>query len=174
MRTRARQRAAAEEDLRPARWPPHWLRRATMLRLAAVGALLAVAAAILWSAEPASPCAPATASTDGPSPSPSVSPSATLTLPAGTVGVPVRLADPAALTAVRPGARVDLLAVPPAGVQKPGGEPLLLAGRALVLDVLTGDAGEIGSALYLALKPAQAQATIAQPEGSRFAIVVRE
>ncbi|MGA3487014.1 flagellar biosynthesis protein FlgA [Micromonosporaceae bacterium DT55] len=172
MRTRARQRAAAEEDLRPARWPPHWLRRATMLRLAAVGALLAVAAAILWSAEPVSPCAPVTASTDGPSPS--VSPSATLTLPAGTVGVPVRLADPAALTAVRPGARVDLLAVPPAGVQKPGGEPLLLAGRALVLDVLTGDAGEIGSALYLALKPAQAQATIAQPEGSRFAIVVRE
>ena len=64
--------------------------------------------------------------------------------------------------------------MPPAGVQKPGGEPLLLAGRALVLDVLTGDAGEIGSALYLALKPAQAQATIAQPEGSRFAIVVRE
>ena len=172
MRTRARQRAAAEEDLRPARWPPHWLRRATMLRLAAVGALLAVAAAILWSAEPVSPCAPVTASTDGPSPS--ASPSATLALPAGTVGVPVRLADPAALTAVRPGARVDLLAVPPAGEQKPGVEPLLLAGRALVLDVLTGDAGEIGSALYLALKPAQAQATIAQPEGSRFAIVVRE
>ena len=104
----------------------------------------------------------------------SPTPSATPVLPAGTVGVPVRLADPAALTAVRPGARVDLLAVPPAGEQRAVPEPLLLAGRALVLDVLSGDAGEIGAALYLALKPAQAQATIAQPEGSRFAIVVRE
>lgn len=170
MRTRARRRPAPEPDLRPARWPPHWLRRATLLRFAAIGALLAVAAAILWSAEPAPVCAPVTAAGDSPAPTPSATP----VLPAGTVGVPVRLADPAALTAVRPGARVDLLAVPPVGEQRAATEPLLLAGRALVLDVLSGDAGEIGAALYLALKPAQAQATIAQPEGSRFAIVVRE
>ncbi|MFC0507888.1 flagellar biosynthesis protein FlgA [Micromonospora costi] len=94
-----------------------------------------------------------------------------LPLPAGSVGVPVRLAEPAALSVVRPGTRVDLLAAPPAG---PPGEANLLASRALVLDVVGAGATDGSAALYLALQPEQAQRAVGQPEGSRFAIVVRE
>ncbi|MEH0841696.1 flagellar biosynthesis protein FlgA [Micromonospora sp. CPCC 205711] len=93
-----------------------------------------------------------------------------LALPGGAVGVPVRLAEPAALAVLRPGARVDLLVVP-------GGQAttdaILLAPGALVLDVVSGDATDGTSALYLALQPDQARRTIGQPEGSRFAVVVR-
>ncbi|MFF4876710.1 MULTISPECIES: flagellar biosynthesis protein FlgA [unclassified Micromonospora] len=93
-----------------------------------------------------------------------------LPLPSGAVGVPVRLAEPAALAVVRPGARVDLLAAPPGGT---GTEAALLAPRALVLDVLGAGATDGSAALYLALRPDQAQRAVGLPEGSRFAIVVR-
>lgn len=96
--------------------------------------------------------------------------SGALPLPSGTVGVPVRLAEPAALAVLRPGARVDLLVVPA------GRTPVaarLLASGALVLDVVGGDALDGTSALYLALRPDQAQRAVGQPEGSRFAVVVR-
>ncbi|MBM0234920.1 flagellar biosynthesis protein FlgA [Micromonospora sp. STR1_7] len=93
-----------------------------------------------------------------------------LPLPSGSVGVPVRLAEPAALAVVRPGARVDLLAAPPGGT---GTEVALLAAGALVLDVLGGGATDGSSALYLALRPDQAQRAVGLPEGSRFAIVIR-
>ncbi|MFG1654975.1 flagellar biosynthesis protein FlgA [Micromonospora chersina] len=97
---------------------------------------------------------------------------AALPLPAGAVGVPIRLAEPAALAVLRPGARVDLLVVP-AG--RATGAATLLAPRALVLDVV-GAAGAVdgSSALYLALRPEQAQRAVGLPEGSRFAVVVRE
>lgn len=94
----------------------------------------------------------------------------TLPLPDGTVGVPVRLAEPAALAVVRPGSRVDLLAVP-AGAPSPA--PELIAPRALVLDVVGADALDGSSALYLALSPAHAHRTVGLPEGSRFAVLVR-
>ncbi|MEH1166667.1 flagellar biosynthesis protein FlgA [Micromonospora sp. CPCC 205539] len=93
-----------------------------------------------------------------------------LPLPSGTVGVPLRLAEPAALAVVRPGARVDLLVAPPGGL---GTEATLLAPRALVLDVLGAEATDGSSALYLALRPDQARRIVGLPEGSRFAIVVR-
>ncbi|WP_207914340.1 hypothetical protein [Micromonospora sp. KC213] len=93
-----------------------------------------------------------------------------LPLPPGAVGVPVRLAEPAALSVLRPGARVDLLVVPAGrGVV----EAVLLAPEALVLDVVGADVGDGGSALYLALRPEQARRTVSQPEGSRFTVVVR-
>ncbi|MFI5486660.1 hypothetical protein ACIBXA_14590 [Micromonospora echinaurantiaca] len=95
---------------------------------------------------------------------------APLPLPSGAVGVPVRLAEPAALAVVRPGARVDLLALPPGA----DGSGSLLASRALVLDVVGADALDAGSALYLALPPDQARRVVSQPEGSRFALLVRE
>ncbi|MEU4367821.1 flagellar biosynthesis protein FlgA [Micromonospora chersina] len=97
---------------------------------------------------------------------------AALPLPAGAVGVPIRLAEPAALAVLRPGARVDLLVVPAGGAT---GAATLLAPRALVLDVV-GAAGAVdgSSALYLALRPEQAQRAVGLPEGSRFAVVVRE
>ncbi|MDG4791718.1 hypothetical protein O7626_38495 [Micromonospora sp. WMMD1102] len=95
-------------------------------------------------------------------------------VPAGTVGVPIRLAEPAALTVARPGARVDLLAAPggdPAGrVPK----PTVLATRVLVLDVLgPGQTDGAASAIYLALRPEQAHRAVGMPESTRFAIVVR-
>lgn len=92
-------------------------------------------------------------------------------LPAGTVGVPVRLAEPAALAVLRPGLRVDLLVAPGGG--RPG-ETSLLAGRALVLDVVGAGATDGSAAVYLALRPDQAQRVVGQPDGSRFAVVVRE
>ncbi|WP_410809992.1 flagellar biosynthesis protein FlgA [Micromonospora sp. 067-2] len=93
-----------------------------------------------------------------------------LPLPSGSVGVPVRLAEPAALAVVRPGARVDLLAAPPGGA---GADATLLAPAALVLDVLGAGASDGSAALYLALRPDQAHRAVGLPEGSRFAIVVR-
>lgn len=93
-----------------------------------------------------------------------------LPLPAGAVGVPVRLAEPAALAVVRPGARVDLLAATPGGAAT---EATLLAPAALVLDVLGAGATDGSSALYLALRPDQAQRAVGLPENTRFAIVVR-
>lgn len=85
--------------------------------------------------------------------------------------MPVRLAEPAALAVLRPGARVDLLVVPAGAVAE---EPTLLAARALVLDVVgAAGAADGSSALYLALRPEQAQRAVGAPEGSRFAVVVR-
>ncbi|NYF56762.1 flagellar biosynthesis protein FlgA [Micromonospora purpureochromogenes] len=93
-----------------------------------------------------------------------------LPLPSGSVGVPVRLAEPAALAVLRPGARVDLLVVPAGRTPV---EAALVASGALVLDVVGGDAADGSSAVYLALRPDQAQRAVGQPEGSRFAVVVR-
>ncbi|MEV4500021.1 flagellar biosynthesis protein FlgA [Micromonospora arborensis] len=93
-----------------------------------------------------------------------------LPLPSGAVGLPVRLAEPATLAVVRPGARVDLLSAAPDGADT---EATLLAPAALVLDVLGDGASDGSSALYLALRPDQAKRAVGLPEGTRFAIVVR-
>ncbi|MDZ5441832.1 hypothetical protein U2F26_03670 [Micromonospora sp. 4G57] len=76
------------------------------------------------------------------------------------------MALPAALAVLRPGARVDLLVVPAGGA-------VLLAARALVIDLVGAEAADGSSALYLALRPEQAQRAVGLPEGSRFAVVVR-
>ncbi|WFF02766.1 flagellar biosynthesis protein FlgA [Micromonospora sp. WMMD964] len=93
-----------------------------------------------------------------------------LPLPTGAVGVPIRLAEPAALAVARPGTRVDLLAATP---DRAGADAALLAPAALVLDVLGADATDGSTALYLALRPDQAQRAVGLPEGTRFAVVVR-
>ncbi|GAA4572850.1 hypothetical protein GCM10023176_36610 [Micromonospora coerulea] len=166
-----------EGSLAPVRWRG-LPRGGTLLRVALVAALLGLAAAVLGTP---SGCPPGTTpAAPGPSPSagPTVGPSAAgpgsrggaLPLPDGAVGVPVRLAEPAALAVLRPGARVDLLVVPAGGA---AGEAVLLAARALVLDVVGADTVDGSSALYLALRPEQAQRAVGLPEGSRFAVVVR-
>ncbi|WDZ86683.1 flagellar biosynthesis protein FlgA [Micromonospora cathayae] len=106
---------------------------------------------------------------DGTGPGDPTTGSPALPLPDGTVGVPVRLAEPVALAFVRPGSRVDLLAVP-AGTASTA---VLVAPRALVLAVI--GAGELdgSAALYLALSPPHAQRAVALPEGSRFTVLVR-
>ncbi|RKN23786.1 flagellar biosynthesis protein FlgA [Micromonospora musae] len=181
--------------LRPLR-RPRLPRRGTLLRAALVAGLLGLAAAVLHtppgcSPPPASAPAP---STPRPGPGDSPAPSAAavpglpterdtipatsdphraegrLPIPAGSVGVPIRLAEPAALAVVRPGAHVDLLAAPADGR---GAAPSLLASGALVLDVVGAGETDGSAALYLALDPDQARRTVGQPEGSRFAVVVR-
>jgi|GEM_PF-3424881 hypothetical protein len=112
----------------------------------------------------ASPTA-AGAGTRRPSPGTAQRPPA---VPAGTVGVPVRLAEPAALAVARPGIRVDLLAV--AGGNS-AVKPTVVANRALVLAVLTEE--DSAGALYLALKPDEARRAVVLPDTTRFAIIVQ-
>lgn len=153
------------DSLRPVRWQLR-PRRVTALRATMVTLLLTVAAGVLYAGEPTT-CSTRPTS-DPPAAAIAEQPAAKgRALPAGTVGVPITLAEPAALTVVRPGARVDLLAVPPEPT-----EPLLVASEVLVLEVLP-DAGSGAGALYLALRPTQAQRAVGQPPGSRFAVVIR-
>ncbi|MFI5833901.1 flagellar biosynthesis protein FlgA [Micromonospora sp. NPDC051300] len=159
--------ADTESTLRPVRWRG-LPRRRTLLRVTLVAVLLGLAAAVLQT--PAG-CPPGSSlTTTGSTTAPSARSGGTPELPAGTVGVPIRLAEPAALAVLRPGARVDLLVVPAGGSP----DPSLLAPRALVLDVV-GATGAVdgSSALYLALPPEQARRAVGLPEGSRFAVVVR-
>ena len=178
---------ANEGSLRPVRWRG-LPRRGTLLRLALVAALLGLAAAVLQSPDACPPGptadAPAPSAVPGAGPDGDGDPAdgtpgrastrpdravgGALPLPSGSVGVPVRLAEPAALAVLSPGSRVDLLVVP-----EESAEVTLLASRALVLDVVGADQVDGSSALYLALPPEQAQRTIGMPAGSRFAVVVR-
>ncbi|SBT68920.1 hypothetical protein GA0070622_6035 [Micromonospora sediminicola] len=158
--------AGDEGTLRPVRWRG-LPRRRTLLRVTAVAVLLGLAAAVFQT--PAG-CPPGAEPAAGPTAGAGTPPSGAPALPAGAVGVPVRLAEPAALAVLRPGARVDLLVVPAGG----SAEPTVVAPRALVLEVV-GAAGAVDgtSALYLALPPEQARRAVGLPEGSRFAVVVR-
>ncbi|MEH1124461.1 hypothetical protein [Micromonospora sp. CPCC 206061] len=160
---------------------PRLPRARTTLRLMLVAALLLTAAAALYAGEPSCPppavsgaSTPVPASGDQPSadrtpdargpgepaPAHSAPGSSRLAPPSGTVGVPVRLADPAALALVHPGDRVDLLAS--------GRQPAVLATDALVLAVALDE-----GALLLALGPAQARKTASARPGTAFSIIVR-
>jgi hypothetical protein len=142
-----------------------------MLRLVSVTVLLITAAAVLW-LKPTG-CIPTEATPQASEPSGRVSSSpgpaqATTArpIPPGSVGVPVRLADPTALTVVRPGNRVDLLRI--------DGErdrTTAVASAALVLEV-TGADDPVTGGLLLALDPDEAKQAIAT-SGRGFAIVIR-
>lgn len=145
-----------------------------MLRLALVAALLLTAAGLLYSggggggagspAEPATAGAAPAATT--PAWSAGVEPDSlpnSLPIPDGMVGLPVPLAEPAALAVLHPGDRVDLLSVPATG-----GEPVPVAGDAAVLAV-----DRAGGSVLLALAEDQARAALSAPAESRFAVVVR-
>jgi hypothetical protein len=82
------------------------------------------------------------------------------------VGVPVRLAEPTALTLVHPGDRVDLLRV-----DEVGGRTTSVAAGALVLSVTGADDPTAGG-LLLALNPAEAQKAVVMP-GHGFAVLIR-
>ncbi|MBE1486870.1 flagellar biosynthesis protein FlgA [Plantactinospora soyae] len=190
----AHDRTPARRDgtLAPSRWPVR-PSGGSALRWALVAALLTLALGLLYLRQPSScpdptgagPAAgrsstasPAgTTATPGPGSSgnPPDSSAAPLPVPAGAVGVPIRLAEPAALTVARPGVRVDLLAVPGSGdrtARTP--RPTVLAARALVLDVLeSAPDQDAASAIYLALSPDQAHRAVGMPEPTRFAIIVR-
>jgi hypothetical protein len=161
-----------EPSLRPARWPAR-PRATTLVRAAVVAALLTVAAGVLYSQEPgACPPAPAAAGATPGQPTSALPEDMPLAIPRGLVGVPVRLAEPAALAVARPGGRVDLLAVPAPAEAEPSGRAAVVARSALVLDVLAGEA-DAPSALLLALDPEQARRTVALPDTTRFVVILR-
>lgn len=156
-----------EPTLRPSYWPG-FPRRGTVLRTASAAVLLVLAAAVLYAHEPTASCpSPAAASATPITAAGSGAPRSQPTLPAGFVGMPVRVAEPAALAVVKPGARVDLLA------SETDGKPRLLASEALVLDVVPDTLADGHHALYLALRPDQARAAAGMPETTRFTILVR-
>ena len=88
------------------------------------------------------------------------------TVPAGSVGVPVRLAEPTALALIRPGDRVDLLRV-----DDDSHNPSRVAAAALVLGV-TGVEDLTPGGLLVALTPAEAASAVADP-GRGFAVLIR-
>jgi hypothetical protein len=94
-----------------------------------------------------------------------LAPASAAPIPAGSLGVAVRLADPTALSLVRPGDRVDLLRV------NAKGGPTAVAAAALVLRV-TDTADPTAGGLLLALTPAEAQRAVAAT-GLGFAILIR-
>jgi hypothetical protein len=87
-------------------------------------------------------------------------------VPAGTVGVPVRLAEPAALRLLRPGDHVDLFRL--TGDDR---SPPAVARAALVLDVSGIDDPATGG-LLLALTPAEARRTVAAADHG-YAVQIR-
>jgi hypothetical protein len=150
-----------EPKLDPVR-RPRLPRGRAVLRTGLVAALLLTAAGALYARDPTGCPPPAPAAT---SPRAPVSPLASgdrLTVPAGAVGVPVRLSEPAVLALVHPGDRVDLLAT------ATGAEPALAAADALVLGVVGTD-----GAVLLALGPDRARAVVGMPENTRFGVIVR-
>ncbi len=148
------------ERIDPVRW--RWPRWATLVRPVVVTALLVLAAGVVLtdrgspSARPAA-CARAAVATRSPVP-----PDPTA-VPAGRVGVPVRLAEPATVAAVRAGDRVDLVAVP-GGVLADDARVLALPGRP---DPTTD------GVLYLAVRPDQARRIFAAAPDARLAVRVR-
>ena len=87
-------------------------------------------------------------------------------MPSGSIGVPIRLAEPTALELVQPGDRVDLVRLPDTGAN-----PQTIATAALVLAV-TGAEDPTTGGLLLALTPAEAQRTVTTP-GSGYAVLIR-
>lgn len=187
--------------------PVRWRRpgRGTLLRLAAVAALLVTAATALWShpqactgsvlspppgatgtpppgptgtpprgatgtplpgaADTPPPGGPGTPPLPGAAGTPPTGPGDPPVVPSGRVGVPVRLADPAALALVRPGNHVDLLRVDnPAGGAR-------VAAAALVLKVAGADDPTTGG-LLLALTQPEAERAVAT-SGHGFAVLIR-
>jgi hypothetical protein len=87
-------------------------------------------------------------------------------VPPGSIGVPIRLAEPTALKLLRPGDRVDVFRVPETGVS-----PQAVATAALVLSV-TGAEDPTAGGLLLALAPAEARRTVTTP-GDGYAVLIR-
>lgn len=149
------------ERLDPVRWRAPG--RGGLWRLAVVAALLVIAAGAVWIRPAASPCITSAAPIVSSDPKPTTS--GRPPIPEGTVGVPVRLADPTALALVRPGNLVDLLRLDDEGDSTP------VASSVLVLDVTGADDPTIGG-LLLALAPEQAGRAVGGP-GRGFAILIR-
>ncbi len=178
-------RKRAEPRLDPIRWRRPG--RGTLVRLIAVAVLLILGAMVSWSrpqkcapppavaASPRTPAPSGTACARGsarfgrPCPKGGAavpSGKGAPVVPRGSVGVPVHLAEPTALTLVRPGDMVDLLSMDETGH---GATPV--ASAALVLGVTGADEPTVGG-LLLALRPAEAEKAVAA-QGRGFAVLIR-
>jgi len=161
-----RGRSSREPRLDPVRW--RLPGRGALLRLAIVATLLATAAVVLWSRP--QPCAGCVS--DAPTPSSRITPSGPAStqgraaVPTGTVGVPIRLAEPTALQLVHAGDHVDLFRL-----NEPSASPQPIATAALVLGV-TGAEDPATGGLLLALTPAEAQQTVTKADHG-YAILIR-
>ncbi len=169
--------------------PPRWRapRRGSLLRAALVAALLALAAgtALTSGGSGAGARAVDCQRRQAPTGTPSPDPRRPLPVPAGQVGVPVRLADPAVTAMIRPGDRVDLLAgapdEPAAGHPTPGavpdpGEtdaPMAAVTVADVLVLAAAPGPDDQALLYLAMTEAQARRVAAAPTDAPFSVTVR-
>ncbi|MBB4696679.1 hypothetical protein [Paractinoplanes abujensis] len=142
--------------------------RGKLLRLVIVAILLVSAALTAWSPSSEGECAAPPAFTVPAVKTPTASAPVGQggQVPAGSVGVPVRLADPAALALVEAGNRVDLLRL-----DEPAGTTTPVAESALVLRVTGSDDPAVGG-LLLALTPDEAEHAVAQP-GRSFAVMIR-
>jgi hypothetical protein len=146
--------------------PVRWRRpaRGLLLRLAAVAILLGTAALVSWSPPPT--CDPPTYTVPAAASSSPSAPAEARAVPPGSVGVPVRLADPAALALVEAGNRVDLLRL-----DDSAGTTTAVAEAALVLRVTGADDPTAGG-LLLALAPDEADRAVAT-SGQSFAVRIR-
>ncbi len=162
-------------------------RTRSLLRHTTVAGLLTLAAGALL-LDPTSGCDPGRAATtrakvpDAVPASPASAPQArrtsgalpttdlrdALPLPDGMAGIPVQLADPGTVTALRPGDRVDVL-VRTAEPAATSGPDATLARRALVLAVPSPSDG----VLYLAMPPPQARQVARLPPDVAIGILVR-
>ena len=86
-------------------------------------------------------------------------------VPPGSVGVPIRLAEPAALNLVHPGDRVDLFRV-----EETGGTTAIAA-AAVVLS-MTGADDPITGGIMVALRPPEAEKALSR-SGRGFAVLLR-
>ena len=156
-------RGRAEARLDPVRWrrPGH----PTLLRAAAVAALVATAALLMWARPSSTGAAPRPVATASASPA-AVRPSGPPAVPAGSIGVPIRLAEPTGLKLIHPGDHVDVFRVP-----ETGESPQAIATAALVLGV-TGAEDPATGGLLLALTPAEARRTVTAPGGG-YAVLIR-
>jgi hypothetical protein len=147
--------------------PVRWRRpgRSALLRWTAVAVLLGTAAAAGYARDPArcTPAMPSPATAEPSAGAPS-GPPTPLEVPRGSVGVPVRLAEPAALALLHPGDRVDLMASASDG-------PRRVATNALVLNVHPAD--DPGAGLFLAVTADEAHHTVDAPPDTRLAVLVR-
>jgi hypothetical protein len=136
-------------------------RPAVLLRAAVVMLLLLLAAGLLYAGPVEAPGQPARWSQP-----------ATPGVPAGFVGVPVRLDDPSSIAVLRPGDRVDLLGLPTEAGANPSADRTIstLAREALVLDALAGPDTPV---LLLALTDAEAHAVASVADRVRFGVIVR-
>jgi hypothetical protein len=96
-----------------------------------------------------------------------------LALPAGRVGVPVRLAEPATTAVLRAGDRVDLLAVASSGATTAVGTDALVLAVGPASPGYDGAPATGSAMIVLALTPAEAKRAVGSDPGTRLAVIVR-